>query len=74
MIKNPSDRGKSTILELASCAPMTVEEKADAVLRPDAAVPEAIGERWRTHRRRGLCACSVPMVFVRVGECRDPPG
>ena len=44
-----------------SRAPMMVEEKAYGVLRPDAAAPEAIRERWRTHRRRGLCGRSVPL-------------
>ena len=36
---------------------MMVEEKGLRVLRPDSAIPEAIRERWRTHRRRGLCGC-----------------
>ena len=38
---------------------MMVEEKGLPVLRPDAAVPEAIREPWRTHRRRGLFGYSV---------------
>ena len=56
-----------------SRTPMMVQEKTYGFLPPDAAVPEAIKERRRTHRRRDLCGRSVNWPSVRVfsAVCTD---